>query len=154
RINLNRPGFALNPTNCRPAAVRADVFGDEGGAVTRSAHFQVGNCGDLPFDPGMSLEVKGSSKRRAHPTRHESVSAQPGEANIARNTVALPPSLILDNAHIGNPCTRVEFSAGHCPDSSLIGSARAVTPLLDEPLEGPVYLRSNPNGALPNVVVA
>lgn len=154
RVNLDRPGFALNPTNCSPGSVRADLSGDEGATATAAAHFQIANCGDLPFRPDLSLQIKGSSKRRAHPGLHVTVGAQPGEANIARNTVALPPSLILDNSHIGDPCTRVEFAAGRCPDSSLIGSARASTPLLNEPLEGSVFLRSNPTGVLPNLVVA
>ena len=30
RVNLDRPDFALNPTNCDPFAVGATIFGDEG----------------------------------------------------------------------------------------------------------------------------
>ena len=38
------------------------------------------------------------------------------------------------------------------PRGSIYGHARAVTPLLDQPLEGPVYLRSS-HDLLPNLVV-
>ena len=43
-------------------------------------------------------------------------------------------------------CTRVQFDAGDgngapCPKGSIYGQAKAWTPLLEKPLEGPVYLR-------------
>jgi hypothetical protein len=48
-----------------------------------------------------------------------------------------------DDAHIKSPCTRVQFNANQCPAGSLLGFAGAKTPLLEKPLEGPVYLRAN-----------
>ena len=65
----------------------------------------------------------------------------------------MPSTLILDNSHIGSVCTRVAFASNTCPAASIIGSARAETPLLEQPLAGKVYLRSNPSGRLPDVVV-
>jgi hypothetical protein len=65
--------------------------------------------------------------------------------------VVLPKSEQIDNAHIGQPCTKVQYAAKACPASSQIGFARAETPLLDKPLEGPVYLRSSTH-ALPDIV--
>jgi hypothetical protein len=64
----------------------------------------------------------------------------------------MPSALILDNAHIGTVCTNLQFKADRCPSNSAIGKAKAITPLLDSPLQGKVYLRSNPTGSLPNVV--
>jgi hypothetical protein len=153
RINLDRPGFALNPTNCSPFAVRTDVFGDEGAFASTSSNFQVANCGDLDFGPKLTLAVN-RSKRRAHPALRATLTAGAGDANIAKTVVAMPRSLILDNGHIGTPCTRSNFAAEQCPKSSRIGYARAVTPLLDQPLEGPVYLRTNPNRGLPDLAVS
>ena len=43
-INLNRPNFILNPTNCDPFSVDAQVIGDQGAVATPAAHFQVANC--------------------------------------------------------------------------------------------------------------
>jgi hypothetical protein len=153
RIALDRPGFALNPTNCRPFSVGATVSGDEGASVSPSMRFQAANCTDLAFDPKVTLSVSGSSKRRGHPALHALVAAKPDEANIARTVVQMPSSLILDNDHIRQPCTRVQFSQEACPEDSKLGTAQASTPLLDQPLEGPVYLRTGPN-PLPDIVVS
>ena len=67
-------------------------------------------------------------------------------------SVTLPKGEQLDNAHIGTVCRRVEFAADHCPADSLIGHAKVMTPLLDEPLEGNVYLRASSH-KLPDLVM-
>jgi hypothetical protein len=71
----------------------------------------------------------------------------------------LPPTELVDNAHIDTICTRVQFNEGKipgekCPPGSILGSARADTPLLDKPLEGPMYLRSTGRAGLPDIVAA
>jgi hypothetical protein len=76
---------------------------------------------------------------------------KPGSANIASAQVTLPHSAFLGQAHIKNVCTRVQFAANACPPGSRLGFARAITPLLDHPLEGPVYLRSSSH-ELPDLV--
>jgi hypothetical protein len=64
----------------------------------------------------------------------------------------------LDQGHIRTICTRVQFAAAGgngagCPAGSVYGRARAITPLLDAPLEGPVFLRSSDH-PLPDLVAA
>lgn len=154
RVELNRPEFALNPTNCAPLATEARVTGSEGALASPSAHFQVGNCSLLPFAPKLDLKLKGGTGRNAHPALSATLTAKPGEANIASSVVTMPHSIFLDNAHINAPCTRVQYAANACPASSVLGSAKAESPLLAQPLEGPVYLRSNPEHELPDLVVA
>jgi len=151
QVNLDRPGFALNPTNCDSFAVNASVSGDEGALATPSAHFQVANCADLAFAPKLSLALKGGTRRTAHPALTSTLTAKPGEANIETAQVTLPHSEFLDNAHISAPCTRVQFAADRCPALSQVGVAKAVSPILDRPLEGAVYLRSSSN-PLPDLV--
>ncbi len=152
RVELNRPEFALNPTNCEPLATTAKVAGTEGASTTVPSHFQVGNCADLNFAPKLALRLTGGVNRLGHPAIHATLTAKPGESNIKRASVALPKGELLDNAHLGTPCTRPQFESQTCPASSLLGSAEAVTPLLDQPLKGNVYLRSNPAHKLPDLV--
>ena len=48
----------------------------------------------------------------------------------------------------------MQFALNQCPVGSIYGHAKAFTPLLDKPLEGPVYLRSNGGEReLPDIVV-
>ncbi len=151
RVSLDRSGFALNPTNCDPFAVKAEVTGDEGAASTLSSHFQVANCANLGFGPKLALSLSGGTKRTGHPALKATLTAKPGEANIARVVVTTPHSLFLDNSHINTPCTRVQYAAKACPAGSILGTAKAESPLLDQPLEGPVYLRSSSH-KLPDIV--
>ncbi len=153
RIDLDRPGFTLNPTNCDPFAVTSVLTGGEGGLATPGVHFQASSCQALDFGPKLSTRLSGSSKRLGHPALSATVTAGTEGANIKRVVVSLPPVQQLDNAHISNPCTRRQFEAKQCPGSSILGSATAVTPLLDQPLTGPVYLRSSDH-ELPDLVVA
>ena len=160
-IELNRQNFTLDPTNCDPFSIGSQVGGNQGAQAVLSTPFQVADCAALPFAPRLALKLSGSTKRRGNPALSATLTASPGEANTAAATVSLPPTEILDNAHIKNPCTRVQFSAGKlpgekCPPGSVIGFAKAQTPLLEAPLEGPVYLRSAPENksGLPDVVAA
>ncbi len=153
RINLNRPNFAINPTNCNPLKIGATVTGNQGGVANLTERYQVANCGTLPFEPNLSLRLSGPTKRTSNPSLHSVLTTVPHEAGISHAVVALPPTELLDNAHINNPCTRAQFaSAGGCPASSVIGFAKAETPLLGQPLEGPVYLMSGFGHPLPDVV--
>ena len=81
-----------------------------------------------------------------------------GEAGIARAEVTLPKSEFIENAHFKTICTRVQFKQGthpgeKCPAGSIYGKATATTPLLSEPLAGPVFLRSSEH-QLPDVVAS
>ena len=151
QINLDRPNFTLNPTNCDPFSVDSLVFGDQGTSSMVPSHFQVSSCPNLDFAPRFGLKLTGSTKRRGHPALTAALTTAPGEANIRRAIVAMPKSELLDNAHIRTTCTRVQFAAHSCPSDSVYGTATVVTPLLDKPLTGPVYLRASGN-RLPDLV--
>jgi hypothetical protein len=141
-LNANRPDFTLNPTSCNPFALSGTLFGTST-AKPVSSRFQVGACKALDFKPKLSLKLSGPTARSKNPALQAVLTQPAGQANIARVSVVLPRSAFIDNGHVSNPCTRVQFSAGTCPKNSILGTARAFTPLLDKPLEGPVYFRSN-----------
>jgi hypothetical protein len=152
-VKLDRSQFTLNPTSCDPLRVLATATSALGGAAALGSPFQVGGCSSLPFKPKLALRLKGGTKRADHPKLIATLKAKPGEANIARAQVKLPPSAFLDQAHIRTVCTRVQFAANACPAGSIYGTATATTPLLDQPLSGNVYLRSS-NHKLPDLLVA
>lgn len=158
-LQLDRPEFTLNPTSCAPAQIKARITGTGGDVASGaddttadlSERFQSAECASLRFHPRFSLRLLNGTRRAAHPRFKATLRARPREANIARASVALPHSEFLDQAHIRTVCTRVQFAANSCPADSVYGSAVAETPLFDQPLRGPVYLRSSDN-TLPDLV--
>jgi hypothetical protein len=153
-IAIDRPDFTLNPTSCAQKKVLGS-FEALGAPVSNQAvNFQATGCGELGFKPSLKLSLKGGMKRSGNPAVTAVLKAPKGEANIAKTSVLLPGSEFIDNAHISNPCTRVQFNANECPAGSILGKATAYTPLLNEPLSGPVYFRSNGGEReLPDLVV-
>ncbi len=162
RINVDREQTTLNPTSCDPTSV-ASLLTGTGGLLGTTAddtqasvanRFQAANCASLAFKPRLRLKMKGGTKRSGHPAVHATLTFPRGaSANIKNAEVLLPPTQLIDNANVNNPCTRDQFAAEACPASSILGTARAYTPLLDQPLEGNVYFRAN-GGArtLPDLV--
>jgi hypothetical protein len=150
-VDVNRPQFTLNPTSCAPMQTHAKATSEAGTIANLSSRFQVGSCASLPYKPKLQLRLFGKINRGAHPKFRAIFSARKGDANTAKVVVALPRSNFLDQGNIRTICTRVQFRVGHCPAGSIYGHVRALTPLLDEPLEGSVYLRSSDN-LLPDLV--
>lgn len=152
QVELDRPNFTLNPTNCDPLSVSTTVLGDEGSASESLNHYQVANCATLPYRPRLALKMFGGTARRGHPAIRAELTTSPGEANTRRAAVTLPKGQLLDNKHFRTICTRVRFNQRTCPPGSRIGRAEVRTPILDEPLKGYVYLRSSDN-QLPDLAV-
>jgi uncharacterized repeat protein (TIGR01451 family) len=159
RLKIDRPGFTYNPTSCARKAVQARVTSTgatvasaaDDGSVDLSDPFQVAECASLKFKPKLSLRLLGGTNRGDHPKLRAVLRARRGDANIGRASVGLPHSEFLEQGHIRTVCTRVQFAAENCPRAAIYGFASAKTPIFDEPLGGPVYLRSSDN-PLPDLV--
>lgn len=155
-VELGRPQFTLNPTSCERFQIAGSATSSLGLGAALANPFQVGGCSGLDFEPTLKLAFRGGTRRTKHPALR-SVLTYPKAgsfANIARAAVVLPKSEFIDQAHIGSPCTRPQFAAQTCPKISILGTAKAWTPLLDDPLEGNVYFRSNGGvRELPDIVV-
>jgi hypothetical protein len=143
QVRLDRSRFTLNPTRCDPFQIETRLAGDEGALAALAGHFQVANCSSMEYSPSLSLTLTGGLRKKGHPAIHAVLKASPGESNSRRISVTLPKGEQLDNAHIGTVCTRPQFAADSCPTGSLVGRAAVVTPLLDQPLRGQIYLRSS-----------
>jgi hypothetical protein len=150
---MTRSQFTLNPTSCEPMAIGGEAISPVPESAALGRHFQVSGCEGLGFSPKLSLKLSGGRRRTQHPALRGSLTMPGGGANIKRFSFALPASEFIDQFHISNPCTRPQFAAGACPPKSVLGRVQVFTPLLDKPLEGPVYFRSNGGErTLPDVV--
>jgi hypothetical protein len=160
-VNVNRPNFTINPTSCNPSRVGATMFGSnldlfssaDDIPVALSSRFQAASCASLGFKPALSLKLVGGTKRGQFPALRAELKPRKGDANAKNAVVTLPHSAFLEQGHIRTICTRVQYAAKACPAASVYGHLKAFTPLLDEPLEGPVYLRSS-NHKLPDMVLS
>ncbi len=166
RVYVDRPDFTLNPTSCEPFSIDAtlwgggtDVFGSADDLpFGASDRFQAADCAALGFSPRLSLSLEGGTKRGGHPALRGVFRPRPGDSNLEKLVLRLPRSAFLEQAHIRTICTRVQFAANGgngrgCPAGSIYGHVRAYTPILDQPLEGPVFLRAS-NNPLPDFVAA
>ena len=153
RIEVQKPDFTVNPTSCEQRFVKTKIYSTQGAVATPSVPTKVGDCAALNFGPKLAFRVKGGTNRGDFQALTATLTTGKKEANISRAAVTLPHSYFLEQSHIGTVCTRVQFAAKKCPEASIYGTAEAVTPLLDQPLKGPVYLRSS-NHALPDLVAA
>jgi hypothetical protein len=158
-VNLTRKEFTLNGTNCNKNATTGQIAGGGGDPTNPSAWsqalvnvpFQGEGCAGLAFKPNLKVRLFGQTRRAKHPKLKATLTTKKGQANTALASVALPHAIFLDQSSLGTVCTRPQFAAGQCPKRSRYGFARAWTPLLSKPVEGPVYLRSS-NNTLPDMV--
>jgi hypothetical protein len=153
QVSMDRPDFILNPTSCEVMRFSGFASSVTGASAPIGDRFQAASCERLAFKPKLNLSLKGGTKRNDHPALRAVLTQAAGQANIDRVSVVLPASEFIDQSRIGDACTRPQFREGQCPAKSILGRARAFSPLLSEPLEGPVYFRSNGGErVLPDVV--
>jgi hypothetical protein len=160
-VKTTRKQFSINPTNCSPLATTGALRGGGSNPLDPAAFstfpvsspFQVKGCDKLGFKPKLFLRLFGATKRAKNPKLRAIFVTRKDDANPARVAVTLPRSLFLDQSNIGKVCTRPQYEANACPANSRYGFARAFTPTLDKPLEGPVFLRSSDN-ELPDLVAS
>jgi hypothetical protein len=159
RVYVDRPDFTRNPTSCDRSQVLSTVTGAganpfsaaDDSSASSTQRFQLLNCSVLGFKPRLALSLRGDSGHGGFPAIHAAYAPRPGDANLGAVSVTLPPSLFLAQNHIKTVCTKVQFNREACPAGSVYGRATATTPLMDEPLSGPVYLRSSSH-AVPDLV--
>ena len=155
-VTIDRPGFMLNPTNCEQQAITGTVAAAQGAAASVSTPFAVGRCSSLPFKPSFTVSTQAKTSKAsgasldvkvAFPTR--------GEANIRAVKVDLPKQLPSRLTTLQKACPVAVFDANpaHCAAESIVGIAKAQTPVLPVTLSGPAYLVSHAAEAFPQLVV-
>ncbi len=158
-VTINRPGFTFNPTSCDPMHITGSIASDEGSSSPAEVPFQVTNCAILKFAPKFAVSTSGKTSKANGASLSVKLtypSAPFGtQANIARVKVDLPKQLPSRLTTLQKACTAAQFEAnpGGCPSASIIGHAKAITPLIPVPLEGPAYFVSHGGEAFPSLIM-
>jgi hypothetical protein len=157
RVDINKPGFFLNPTSCSEKKITGVLTSTEGLKANVSDRFQAADCASLGFRPRMVMRVGGRGHtRRGQASPFTTTLTMPArnQTNLRFVRVSLPTTINARLNTINDACTRAEFEADirKCAHA-IAGSAVASTPLLRDPLKGNVYFVKNGN-PIPDLFVA
>jgi hypothetical protein len=154
-----RGNFQFNPTNCNKMQVSGTIHSSEGATDTIDVPFQVTNCAVLGFKPGFKVSTSGKTSRAkgASLTVKLTYPKAPfgSQANIRSVKVDLPKQLPSRLTTLQKACPDSTFNANPagCPADSRVGRAKAITPLIPVPLEGPAYFVSHGGAKFPELIV-
>jgi hypothetical protein len=158
-VDIDRPNFMFNPTNCAAQEISATLSGTQGANVNVSSPFAVGGCKSLAFKPHFTVSTSGHTSRVNGASLDAKLTfpAEPpgSEANVARVQVSLPKRLPSRLSTLQKACLATVFQhdPAACPRASIVGIARTSTPVLPVQLSGPVYFVSHGGEAFPSLVV-
>ena len=164
-VNIDRPGFMFNPTNCgapgQPGAqqVSAVLSGSENAQASVTSAFAVGGCKSLEFKPTFTASTSGKTSKAGGASLDAKVTYPAGsvgsEANIAKVKVDLPKQLPSRLTTLQKACTAAQFDSNPagCPAASIIGIVKVNTPLLPVQLTGPAYFVSHGGEAFPSLIM-
>jgi hypothetical protein len=161
---VDHPGFMFNPTNCSPMGFEGTATSTQGTTAPLDTHFQVGSCQSLKFNPAFKVSTSGKTSkangasldaRIVYPTTPPGANQASSQANIAKVKVELPKQLPSRLSTLQQACLSATFNQNPaaCPAASIVGHARATTPVLPVALEGPAYFVSNGGERFPELVV-
>jgi hypothetical protein len=163
---IDRSNFMINPTNCASSSFSgtangAPPPGSSGTSITASlsSHFQVGACQSLKFGPKFAVSTSGKTSKADGASLHVHLtypSGTPGTyTNIAKVKVELPKALPSRLTTLQKACTAAQFDSNPsgCPPASIIGQAKAISPIIPVPLVGPAYFVSHGGEAFPSLVM-
>jgi hypothetical protein len=166
RVYMDREKFIINPTNCSPLTITNTIdgaganFADPSDQVpaTVNTRFEAADCSSLQFKPEFSVSTSAKTSRTDGASLAVKLTV-PGalgtQANISRVKVELPEQLPSRLPTLQKACTAAQFETNPagCPPASIIGHAKAITPILPVPLEGPAYFVSHGGEGWPSLVV-
>jgi hypothetical protein len=158
-VNVDRPGFMFNPTSCAAKQITATISGNQNAIATVTSPFAAGGCKSLAFKPKFTVSTSGHTSRPRGASLDAVVSYPAGsvgsETNIAHVKVSLPKQLPSRLTTLQKACPTATFNRNpaECSAGSIVGVARATTPLLPVGLAGPVYFVSHGGEQFPSLIV-
>ncbi len=141
-ISLDRSGLVRNPTSCGPHSLDAVFESQEGTSASVSAPYSVTGCDRLRFAPHWRAKLLARGPLRKHDPvgLRLTTKFRRTDASMRSMLLALPPALKLGVGGLAEICSRADARRNLCPPGSKVGTARALSPLLDEPMHGSVYV--------------
>jgi hypothetical protein len=155
-VTVDRPGFIFNPTDCSLLHIEATITGAQGAQAQKSVPFAVSGCAGLPFGPKFAAATSGKASRANGTSLLVKLLYPKGpQSNISKVKVELPKQLPSRLTTLQKACPDYVFNANPaaCPAHSLVGIAKAASPVLPVALSGPAYFVSHGGAAFPNLVV-
>ncbi|HEY1689918.1 MAG TPA: hypothetical protein VGF95_13780 [Solirubrobacteraceae bacterium] len=167
QVEIEREDFTLNPTSCEKMSLAATVYGSganfasaaDDDPVAADSPFQAADCQALAFKPTFKASTSAKTSRKRGASLHVKLTYPAGalghDANVHVVKVELPKALPSRLSTLQQACTAAQFEANPagCPAASIVGHAKAVTPILPVPLEGPAYFVSYGGLKFPELVV-
>jgi hypothetical protein len=154
-VDIDRPGFIFNPTSCEALSVSGTLTSNQGTSVPVSSPFKATGCSGLSFHPSFSASTQGKASKASGASLDVKVTSSAGQTNVAKLDIEIPKQLPSRLTTLQKACVAAIFEANPaaCPVASDIGSAIVHTPVLNNPLAGPMYLVSHGGEAFPDVEV-
>jgi hypothetical protein len=154
-LNIDRPGFVINPTDCGPLAVTGTISSTQDAVENAASPFRVAGCMGLAFAPRVTATTSAKTSKADGAYLRVQIASGAGQANIAKVKVDLPAQLPSRLNTLQKACLASVFEANpaSCPAASRVGAGTARTPVLANPLTGPAYLVSHGGAGLPDIVV-
>jgi hypothetical protein len=159
RVYIDRQNFTLNPTSCNPLAIGSTLNSNLGASTTITSPFQAASCANLKFAPKFAVSTSGKTSKANGASLAVKLTypqaPQGTQANITRVKVDLPKRLPSRLTTLQKACTAAQFNTNPagCPAASFIGHAKAITPLIPVPLEGPAIFVSHGGEAFPSLIM-
>lgn len=150
-VALDRPNFAMNPTNCAPLSTTSTLFSDMGSSAEVPISMQVTGCESLSFDPKLALSLSGKMGAGERPNLGVTVSLASGGSNIKSTSVAMPNGLAADLQAAKRACPLADWDAGTCSPDALIGTAEATIAITPEVITGKVSMVKVADSTLPGI---
>ncbi len=154
-VAVTREGFLFNPTHCTGLQVATSIDAAQGASASLTSPMSLEGCARLPFSPTFKASTASKTSKAKGANLAVTVTSTPGQANVGSVVVKLPKQLPARLTTLQQACTEAVFAQNpaSCPAASVVGSAKAVTPVLSNAVVGPVYLVSHGGAAFPDVVV-
>ena len=157
RVDVNRQGFLLNPTNCSTEYTETSLTSTLGGTQTGlNSPLQAEGCSSLAFKPTFAATTSAKHSKTNGASLVTTLTQPGGQSNIKSVFVTLPKALpsrltTLQKACLAKTFEENPLSCAKVSPGSEVGTATAVTPVLPVVMKGPAFLVSHSGEEFPSL---